>query len=74
MATVKSFSLPDEAISVLDQIPKTERSEFVTHAILEMAKQKVKLQAIEAIKNFPRFTPEDKTPVVDVLREIREDN
>ena len=74
MATVKSFSLPDEAISILDQIPKTERSEFVTNAILEMAKQKVKLQAIEAIKSFPRFQPEDKTPVVDVVREIREGN
>ena len=74
MSTVKSFSLPDEAISVLDQIPKTERSEFVTNAILEMAKQKVKLQAIEAIKSFPRFQPEDKTPVVDVVREIREGN
>ena len=74
MATVKSFSLPDEAISVLDQIPKTERSEFVTNAILEMAKQKVKLQAIEAIKSFQRFQPEDKTSVVDVVREIREGN
>lgn len=73
MATVKSFSLPDEAVSVLNNIPKNERSEFVTYAILEAAKQKVKLQAVEAIKNFARFEPEDKTPVVDVLRQIRQE-
>lgn len=73
MATVKSFSLPDEAVTVLENIPKNERSEFVTYAILEAAKQKVKLHAIEAIKHFPRFESEDKTSVVDVLRQIRQE-
>ena len=73
MSTVKSFSLPDEAVTVLENIPKNERSEFVSYAILEAAKQKVKLQAIEAIKGFDRFSSDVKKPVVDVLREIRQE-
>jgi len=74
MSTVKSFSLPDEAVTVLNKIPKNERSEFVSYAILEASKQKAKLQAIEAIKKFPRFESEDKTLVVDVLRQIRQES
>ena len=70
-ATVKSFSLADEAILVLDQIPKNERSAFVTAAILETAKHKIKLQSIEAIKGFPRFKAEGDTSVVETVREIR---
>lgn len=73
MSTVKSFSLPDEAVTILNKIPKNERSAFVSYAILEASKQKVKLQAIEAIQNFSRFEPEDKTSVVDVLRQIRQE-
>lgn len=74
MATVKFFSLSDDAIEILEQIPKSERSEFVAQAILEMAKKNVKLQIVDAIRHFPRFKPEDKTPVVDVLRKIRQDS
>lgn len=74
MTTIKSFSLSDEAVEILDQIPKNERSKFVAQAILEIAKQNVKLKAIEAINRFSRFKPEDKTPVVDVLRKIRKDS
>ena len=74
MSTVKSFSLPDEAVTVLNKIPKNERSEFVSYAILEASKQKAKLQAIEAIKKFPRFESEDKALVVDVLRQIRQES
>ena len=73
MATVKSFSLPDEAVTVLEQIPKNERSEFVTLAILEAAKQKVKQQAVEAIQNFQRFDTDDDKSVVEVLRDIRQE-
>ncbi len=73
MSTVKSFSLPDEAVAVLNKIPKNQRSEFVSYAILETAKQRVKLQAIEAIKNFERFTSDVETPVVEVLRQIRQE-
>ena len=74
MSTVKSFSLPDEAVTVLNKIPKNERSEFVSYAILEASKQKAKLQAIEAIKKFPRVESEDKALVVDVLRQIRQES
>jgi hypothetical protein len=73
MATVKSFSLPDEAVTVLEQIPKRERSEFVTLAILEAAKQKVKQKAVEAIQNFQRFDTDDDKSVVEVLRDIRQE-
>jgi len=73
MATVKSFSLPDEAVTVLEQIPKRERSEFVTLAILEAAKQKVKQKAVEAIQNFQRFETDDDKSVVEVLRDIRQE-
>jgi len=73
MATVKSFSLPDEAVTILEQIPKRERSEFVTLAILEAAKQRVKQNAVEAIQNFQRFDTDDGKSVVEVLRDIRQE-
>lgn len=73
MSTVKSFSLSDDAIEILDTIPKKERSEFVTRAILERAKYQTQLQVMDAIENFPRFSSEGES-VVDTLRSIREES
>lgn len=73
MATVKSFSLPDEAVSILNNIPKNERSEFVTAAILAAAQYNNRLQALSSIKNFNRFPVDSKSSVVDTLQRIRKD-
>ena len=73
MSTVKSFSLPDEAILILENIPKNERSIFVTNAIFAAAKQEAKLEALEAINNFPRFKRGDTPSVVETLRQIRKE-
>ena len=73
MSTVKSFSLPDEAVLILEHIPKNERSEFVTNAIFEAARQETRLQAIEAIKNFPRYRRDDLPSVIETLRNIRKE-
>ena len=72
MNAVKSFSLPDEAISVLDALPKRERSSFVAKAILEAARHRAKLDALAAIESFDRQPLPPGESVVDLLRELRQ--
>lgn len=71
MSAVKSFSLPDEAVLVLESIPKRERSDFVSKAILEAARQQSQQQAIAAISAFPRAKLKQGETVVELVRDIR---
>ena len=68
MTTVKSFSLFDEAVKILEQMPKSERSEFVAEAILEMSK----LRAMEAIRIFSKCDSKDEMSTVDLVRKTRQ--
>lgn len=60
--------MSDEAVEILEQIPRNERSEFVAQAIVEMSK----LRAMEAIRVFSKYDSKNGISTVDLLREIRQ--
>ena len=69
---IKSFSLPDDAVDVLEKIPKNECSDFVANAILQAAQNDAKLKALQAIKNFPRMSAKKGQSIMETLRKNRQ--
>jgi hypothetical protein len=71
--TVKTtISLPDEALSSLEQmIPESQREKFMASAIVDALRQKSREQAIEALSRMERYEAGEES-VVESIREIRE--
>ena len=73
MKTIQSLALSKEAVAVLASIPQTETSEFISQAIIALAEQHDKWQAMEAIKHFPKIQLNDTQSLDDVLQGLREE-
>ena len=68
----RTFSIPDEVSSELDQtIPNQERSKFVTQTLSEALKHKNREKLVQAIDEIETWESSEE-PVVEIIRKIRD--
>ena len=67
-----TFSLPPEAGSIIDALPKTEKSECVAQALIQFRKEKARLKTLDILSLLqPKDWGTEKDSVI-LVQEARE--
>lgn len=68
----RSFSIPDEVDTYIESIPKSQRSKFVSHALIEAMREQKKEELLQLIEDFDRGEPSDLS-TVEMVRQLRDE-
>ncbi|MFT5113287.1 MAG: putative ribonuclease YlaK [Parasphingorhabdus sp.] len=67
MPATRSYSLPDEVVEFVDNLPKRERSKFVASTLIRAVRQQSKLKALEALNSIVPMKSDDLRGSVELL-------
>ena len=71
MPVTRSYSLPDEIVQVVDSLPKRERSNFVSSALLKAIRIKSRQDALDILASITPVKTANTRSSVELVEDSR---
>jgi len=71
MTATRSYSLPDEVVNYVDNLPKRERSKFVASSLKRAVRKQSKINALQVLRAIVPVKTDDPRSSVELVEESR---